>query len=57
MHILGAIKDIILVKDNYEQYKNAGLIFIDFQQAFDSVDHNILLKKLKQFPNNNLKWN
>ena len=57
MHILGAIQDIILVKENYTNYKTAGFLFIDFQQAFDSVNHKILLKKLETFPNNNPKWN
>ena len=49
MHILSTIKDIVMLKENYDQYKDAGFIFIDFQQAFDSVNHDILIKKLSNF--------
>ena len=35
-----------------------GIVFLDIQKAFDSIDHNILLKKLKFFGISQieLKW-
>ena len=46
MHILQAIEEIKQVKKEPVTYKEAGFLFIDFKQAFDSVDHEILEEKL-----------
>jgi len=50
MHIMEAIREMKWVKAHPILYPNAGFLFIDLQQAFDSVDHRILMKKLDQFP-------
>ena len=47
MHIMGAIEDMKLAIQDPITYKNAGFLFIDFKQAFDSVDHEILINKIK----------
>ena len=42
IHIKDAIEDIHYARNKKTKMKDAGLVFIDFQQAFDSVDHQIL---------------
>jgi len=57
MHIIGATKDLQYAKTHNITFEQAGFLFIDFKQAFDSVSHELLLKKLEEFPNNNKEWN
>ena len=56
IHISDTIKDIEYLKKEKSSYKQAGLLFIDFKQAFDSVDHKILNEKIESFPHHNRKW-
>jgi retron-type reverse transcriptase len=46
------------VRRNGDAKKYTGMIFVDFQKAFDCLNHSLLLKKLEKFgvTNNNLKW-
>ena len=56
MHILGATEDLSYAKENNIIFEQAGFLFIDFKQAFDSVDHEILIEKINKLPNINKDW-
>ena len=56
IHIIEAIREMKLVKTNSHIYPEAGFLFIDFQQAFDSVDHQILMKKINKFKGSTNNW-
>ena len=54
-----ALIDLInSINDSFNQNKYTLSIFIDLSKAFDTLDHNILLKKLSLYGirNNSLKW-
>ena len=46
------------VIETFEKKKNSICIFLDFAKAFDTVDHQILLKKLEHYGirGHSLKW-
>lgn len=35
--------------DNNILHKSTGIIYLDFERAFDSVDHSLILEKLKKY--------
>ena len=38
----------LLLKNKKSPYKESGIIFFDFKSAFDLVDHDILLEKVRK---------
>ena len=45
-----AVTDVLtLVYDNIHEKKFSGLIFLDIQKGFDTVDHKILIAKLEHY--------
>ena len=46
------------INDSFNQNKYTLGVFIDLSKTFDTVDHNILLKKISlyEIKNNSLKW-
>ena len=38
----------LLLKNKISPYKESGIIFFDFKSAFDLVDHEILLEKVRK---------
>ena len=52
------IPQICLSLDGTENGKHAGMILIDLQKAFDTLDHKILMDKMKciGFSDKRIKW-
>ena len=46
------------ISDAYEKHKSSYCIFLDFAKAFDTVNHDILLEKVKYygFKNKEFLW-
>ena len=45
-----ALADVIeTINNNIENLKKCSVVSIDFKKAFDTIEHNILLKKLDHY--------
>ena len=62
MHVMRLIDRLKSILDTKPRRFRHCLVFVDFSTAFDSIDHNLLLKKIESLPNcihqtlNLLKW-
>ena len=50
MHVLRLIDRLKTFKDSKPKRLNHCLVFIDFSTAFDSIDHQLLLNKIRSLP-------
>jgi len=45
-----AVTDVVsMAYDNLKDNKYSGLVFLDIKKAFDTVNHEILIKKLEHY--------
>jgi len=62
MHVIRLTDRLRTIRENKPRRFRHCLVFIDFSTAFDSIDHDLLVKKMESFPQcskqtiNLLKW-